>query len=210
MSVVEAIDSEIVELGRDCCRTLTLLVSVSIIESGYSPATITVPEGEDVTWHNRGTRQHTSTQDDPLALWDTDRVAVGGTSASVTFFAAGGYPYHCSIHANMHGTIIVPIVVSPLRGTKKTTFTLRLASASQAGFTYDVQKRFIRGTLLRDARCVLIRPGNSRPSLPALKKSCGALATLAHASGRAAGRAFGLDSVALQAIPPERGRSCGP
>ena len=116
-------------------------VSVSIIEPGFSPATITVPQGEDVTWTNDGTRQHTSTQDDPLDLWDTDRIAVGDTSESVAFFAAGAYPYHCSIHANMHGTVIVPIVVSPLRGTKKTTFTIRLASASQAGFTYDVQRR---------------------------------------------------------------------
>jgi plastocyanin len=116
-------------------------VSVTVTEFRFSPATITVPQGEDVAWQNGGHQQHTSTQTGALALWSTGHIAVGATSGSFRFLAAGSYAYHCAIHTFMHGTVIVPIVVSPLRGTKKTTFTIRLASAAQAGFTYDVQRR---------------------------------------------------------------------
>jgi plastocyanin len=116
-------------------------VSVGVTEFRFSPVTITVPQGEDVSWHDGGDRQHTSTQDGPLALWDTGRIAVGATSESVTFFAAGSYPYHCTVHPFMHGMVRVPLVASPARGTRMTRFTLRLASSAQAGFTYDIQKR---------------------------------------------------------------------
>lgn len=120
-------------------------VSVTVTEFRFSPATITVPQGEDVAWHNGGHQQHTSTQTGALALWNTGRIAVGATSGSVRFLAAGSYAYHCTIHTFMHGTVRVPIIVSPLRGTRRTTFTIRLASATQAGFTYDVQRRIGTG-----------------------------------------------------------------
>jgi plastocyanin len=116
-------------------------VQVSVAEFAFSPATIIVPQGEDVAWHDGGTRQHTSTGDGPLSLWDTGRISPGATSSSVDFSAAGTYPYHCSVHPFMHGTVRVPIVVSPRSGTKRTTFTVHLAAGGQTGFTYDVQKR---------------------------------------------------------------------
>ena len=116
-------------------------VQVSVAEFAFSPATIIVPQGEEVAWHDGGTRQHTSTGNGPLSLWDTGRISPGATSSSIDFLAAGTYPYHCSVHPFMHGTVRVPIVVSPRTGTKRTTFTVHLAAGGQTGFTYDVQKR---------------------------------------------------------------------
>jgi hypothetical protein len=69
----------------------------------FSPATITVTEGDTVTWTNSGPDEpHTATGNG----FDTGQVAVG-SSASATFSRAGDFPYVCSLHANMSGTVRV-------------------------------------------------------------------------------------------------------
>lgn len=64
----------------------------------------TVPAGASVTVMNMDTEAHTLTADDG----SFDAVVKAGTS--VTFTAPskpGTYPYHCTYHANMHGTLSV-------------------------------------------------------------------------------------------------------
>jgi hypothetical protein len=69
----------------------------------FSPATITVSQGDTVTWTNAGPDEpHTATGDG----FDTGEVAVG-SSGSATFSQAGNFPYVCTLHPGMNGTVRV-------------------------------------------------------------------------------------------------------
>jgi plastocyanin len=119
------------------------VAQVTIEDFSFTPANLKVPQGTSVVWHydNSGTSHHTSSQNGPLALWNTGNLTPGQTSAAVPIQAAGTYPYHCMVHPFMTGKVIVPLQISPLSGTTSTTFTITLSAASQAGFTMDVQKK---------------------------------------------------------------------
>jgi hypothetical protein len=70
----------------------------------FSPATVTVNQGDTVTWTNAGPAEpHTATGDG----FDTGEVAVG-SSGSATFAQAGSFAYVCSLHPDlMSGTVEV-------------------------------------------------------------------------------------------------------
>jgi plastocyanin len=128
-------------MGMSVPSASSATAQVSVQDFRFSPTPVVVAQGTVLTWHNNGPHSHTSTGDTPLGLWATGNIAPGATSASVTFRAAGGFTYHCSIHPSMVGAVRVPIVASPASGTTTTKFTLTLTSALAAGFTYDVQRR---------------------------------------------------------------------
>jgi plastocyanin len=120
--------------------------TVGIVDFAFSQPSVTVAQGQTVSWHNGGSFTHTSTQDSPLALWNTGNIAKGTTSSPITMRAAGVYPYHCAIHASMTARVRVPILISPSTGTSATTFTITLTSALQTGFVYDVQRKVGSGS----------------------------------------------------------------
>lgn len=68
------------------------------------PPTTTVNVGDTVTWDNTSGVAHTATADG--GSFDTGSIA-DGASASVTFNTAGTFPYHCTFHAQMTGSIVV-------------------------------------------------------------------------------------------------------
>ena len=68
----------------------------------YRPGTLTISRGDRVVWVNRGSQTHTATS----TTWDSGRVAPGNTFAH-RFRRAGTFRYHCTIHPEMTGTIIV-------------------------------------------------------------------------------------------------------
>lgn len=77
---------------------------ITIQGEAFSPATINVAAGTTVIWMNRDPVAHTVTS-------DTDVFASGtlsqGDSFSFIFTESGVYPYHCTIHPNMRGTVTV-------------------------------------------------------------------------------------------------------
>jgi plastocyanin len=78
---------------------------VNVSNFQFSPATLTVMAGTTVTWKGAsGTHTVTSDPDSPMAF---DQAVSQGGTATVAFANPGTYKYHCSIHASMHGTIIV-------------------------------------------------------------------------------------------------------
>src|SRR6185437_6234801 len=77
--------------------------SVTIQNFAFSPASLTVKVGDKVTWTNQDSVGHSATSDN--SDFDTG-VLQQEQSGSVTFRKAGTYTYHCSVHPNMHGTII--------------------------------------------------------------------------------------------------------
>ncbi len=82
--------------------------TIPIADFAYPPAT-TVDVGDSVTWNNTSGVAHTATADG--GAFDTGNIA-DGASASVTFDAAGTFPYHCAIHPAMTGSIVVQAVGS--------------------------------------------------------------------------------------------------
>ena len=77
---------------------------VAIIDFAFQPSATFVDAGTTVEWVNDGEAPHTVTSD--AAAFDSGTIGSGG-SYSETFDTAGIYAYHCSIHPNMRGMVIV-------------------------------------------------------------------------------------------------------
>lgn len=81
--------------------------AVTIQNFAFSPATLTVKPGTTVTWTNQDSASHTVVSADGApAAFQSGTLATGSTY-QFTFATAGTYPYHCSIHPSMTGTIVV-------------------------------------------------------------------------------------------------------
>lgn len=83
--------------------------AISIQGDGYgagvfTPSQIEVNRGTAVSWSNADQLQHTVTSN--TGLFDSGAIS-GGGGFGMTFTSAGTYPYHCTIHTNMTGTIVV-------------------------------------------------------------------------------------------------------
>lgn len=77
--------------------------AVAIDNFAFSPATLNVKMGQQVTWTNKQDVAHTVTADGgtfdhPMPL---------DATFSFTFPKAGTFAYHCTIHPFMKGTIVV-------------------------------------------------------------------------------------------------------
>jgi plastocyanin len=79
--------------------------AVSISNFKFAPATLTVKAGDQVTVTNDDSTAHTATADDGSSF-DTGDVAPNA-SQTISVSKPGRYPYHCSIHSFMHGTLVV-------------------------------------------------------------------------------------------------------
>ena len=78
--------------------------AVKIDNFVFGPQTLTIPVGTMVTWTNSDDIPHTSVSTDGVfksKLLDTN------DKFSYTFTKAGTYPYYCTIHPKMTGTIVV-------------------------------------------------------------------------------------------------------
>lgn len=81
--------------------------SISIVDYGFQPSTITVQVGTKVVWTNSGNDSHASTSDAGSAeVWNIN-TPNHGDSGSHTFNRVGVFTYHCSVHPFMQGTITV-------------------------------------------------------------------------------------------------------
>jgi plastocyanin len=78
--------------------------SVSIVDFAFQQQTLTIAPGDTVTWTNNGAQDHTATSD--AGVWDSDTITPTTTFA-FTFTQTGSFPYHCTIHPGMTGTIVV-------------------------------------------------------------------------------------------------------
>jgi len=79
-------------------------VPVTISDFQFQPATMNVNVGDTVMWTNNGRTAHTSTSDSQM--WDSRPINPNGTF-SFTFTTTGTFSYHCAIHPNMRGTVVV-------------------------------------------------------------------------------------------------------
>jgi plastocyanin len=79
--------------------------AVKISNFKFSPASVTVKPDAPVTVTNQDGTAHTATADDGHSF-DTGTLSQG-SSQSISVSKPGSYPYHCSIHPFMHGTLVV-------------------------------------------------------------------------------------------------------
>jgi plastocyanin len=78
--------------------------TIKIANFDFGPATITVAAGTSVTWTNNDDDAHSVVADNKAfrsAPLDT------GESYSFTFATPGTYAYHCGLHPQMHGKVVV-------------------------------------------------------------------------------------------------------
>lgn len=82
-------------------------VIVAIRGFAFAPAEVRVRPGTRVVWVNcetSTTEPHTTTSDD--GVWNSPLLQ-RGDRFTVTFDAAGSYPYHCMPHPSMRGVVVV-------------------------------------------------------------------------------------------------------
>jgi plastocyanin len=79
-------------------------LTVSIQNHAFDPTPLDVPRRTTVTWVNDDTEAHTVTADD--GLFDSG-VLQPGESYSVWFDGTGTVTYHCNIHPDMEGSLVV-------------------------------------------------------------------------------------------------------
>ncbi len=99
--------------------TLAAPGSVTIQGFAFQPESVTVNEGDTVTWTNEDGATHTATADG--GSFDTGHISGSGGTASVTFATAGTFTYHCAIHPSMTGTIVVAAASATSRPTARVT-----------------------------------------------------------------------------------------
>src|SRR4051812_34005092 len=80
------------------------LVTVEIRNLLYEPNPVTVKVGTQINWHNNDNVDHTATRE---GMFDNVVNAMSAHGAPVTMSTAGTFAYHCRIHSNMQGTIVV-------------------------------------------------------------------------------------------------------
>lgn len=85
-------------------------VTVSIVgnsgRNSYNPNPIEIKVGDTVTWINNDSSPHTVTSSSDDITFDSD-VLRRGEIFSFTFDKEGQYPYLCTLHPSMVGTVVV-------------------------------------------------------------------------------------------------------
>jgi plastocyanin len=71
----------------------------------FEPQDLTIRPGETVVWDWKGRDKHSATADD--GSWDSGVKTGAGQRWEHKFDAPGDYPYSCTPHSNMIGTIHV-------------------------------------------------------------------------------------------------------
>jgi len=77
---------------------------VTIVNFAFQPSAVFAGRGDTVTWYNAGGAPHTV--DANSGAFESP-ILDPGNDYSVTFDTGGVYFYHCDIHPNMRGMVVV-------------------------------------------------------------------------------------------------------
>jgi plastocyanin len=114
---------------------------VVVTDFVFTPSTDKPTLGGSILWDFKGASAHTATDSSFTTppLFDSGSKSAG-TYYVFPFIGAGQYPYYCTIHPSMTGTVKVPMKAAPKTGNLSTVFTITWASiAPSPGFVFDVQ-----------------------------------------------------------------------
>ena len=88
------------------CADSTGTTTVNATVGGFKWGPVTAKVGDVITWTNTDAAAHKVGLDDGSCTMSGD-IAGNGGKASLVFSAAGTYPFHCTIHSSMKGTITI-------------------------------------------------------------------------------------------------------
>jgi plastocyanin len=104
LAIVAVVTTRAVEGPSSTATAASNGKSVVIKNFAFAPKTLTVAAGTKLGVTNADGTQHTLTANN--GAFDTG-VLASGKHAVVTLNQAGTYRYHCNIHQNMTGTVVV-------------------------------------------------------------------------------------------------------
>ena len=84
--------------------TGTTTVSATVANNTWSQP-VTAKVGDVITWSNSDSVPHKVALDDGSCAMGAN--IAGGSSKSLVFSKAGTFPFHCSVHPSMKGTITI-------------------------------------------------------------------------------------------------------
>lgn len=122
---------------------------VSIVNLAFNPSSVKIRLGDSVNWTNNEDhppREHTSTGDGApdgggssgVGLWSSGGILARGGQFAFTFTFAGTFPYHCSFHPIMTGSVSVPPKASPATGPAGTKFKIRVSTVDLTGSDFQI------------------------------------------------------------------------
>jgi plastocyanin len=79
-------------------------VAVSVVDFSFQPSDIAAKTGQAIAFTNAGAAAHTATLDGGQCATPLINPA---SSDGLVFSVAGTYKFHCSIHSQMTGTIVI-------------------------------------------------------------------------------------------------------
>jgi plastocyanin len=88
------------------CADSTATTTVSTTVASFTWEAVTAKVGDVITWTNADAAPHRVATDDGSCKMGGNIPGNGG-KASLVFSKAGTYPFHCSVHPSMKGTITI-------------------------------------------------------------------------------------------------------
>ena len=101
-SLVESDNGQINAAGTSGTNNIFYTAKVTMANSTFSPAAVTVMQTGSILWVNNDQQVHTVTADD--GSFDSGDIPVGG-QFGMAFTVIGPHPYHCKYHAEMTGLV---------------------------------------------------------------------------------------------------------
>ena len=124
-------------------------IPVDIANFKFTPAEVTLVQGDSIIWTWRGPDTNHSVTADPGQAMTFDSDPGNSTPAhppgdgyGVTFTEAGTFKYHCKVHASMTGTVTVqpppaPVTAQPPKLTSVSVSPKRFSGKTVVRFTVD-------------------------------------------------------------------------
>jgi plastocyanin len=126
--------------------------SVTVGDDFFSPPAVTINVNDSIQWTWIGLANHSVTSDS--SLWDTG-LQGNGFIFTRAFTSAGSFPYHCSVHALMTGSVTVKsagvtiAITSPTNGaTLATPASFQLKATASTGTGTITNVAFFQGSNL--------------------------------------------------------------
>jgi plastocyanin len=92
--------------GSAVCADSTGTTTVDATVGGFQWGPVSAKVGDVITWTNSDSAPHKVALDDGSCTMSAN-IAGSGGKASLVFSVAGTYPFHCTIHPTMKGTITI-------------------------------------------------------------------------------------------------------